>query len=249
MMLNVTEPTTTRSPRPRRSWRRRLVVWSGSVVALAVALVLGVVGWVQWSPQSKIFNADEVPSRPVALVLGAGLQPDGSPSLYLARRLDIARDLYERDRVQAILVSGDNSTPWHDEPTAMRDWLVDNGVPDDAIVLDHAGLNTHDSCVRANEIFGVTEATVITQDYHLPRALFSCKHAGIDAVGVGASAANGDIAKYRTREFGASLKAAWDALTSREPKHLGPRETALDEALENATLNDPVEGCRLIDCD
>ncbi|TGJ95021.1 hypothetical protein DLJ96_15400, partial [Actinotalea fermentans ATCC 43279 = JCM 9966 = DSM 3133] len=191
---------------------------------------------VQVSGQLRVHpGVEDVPARPVALVLGAGLRPDGSPSTYLARRLDAARELYERGTVEVILVSGDNSREDYDEPTAMLDWLVGHGVPAERVVRDFAGFDTHDTCVRAREVFGVTDAVVLTQDYHLPRALFSCAQAGIDAVGVGVSAESVEPAKalmYRVREAPASLKAAWDAVTGREPAHLGTRETAVTDVLD-----------------
>lgn len=204
-----------------------------SVSALILVLA-GPVAWVQFSQRSRIRSVEAAESSDVALVLGAGLRTDGSPSLYLERRLDIASQLFDAGKVRAILVSGDNSTVYHDEPTAMRDWLVDHGVPTSAIVLDHAGLDTHDSCVRAYEVFGVRHAIVITQDYHLPRALFSCAHAGIEVTGTGASSEGGTVSQYRLRELPASWKAAWDAVTHREPTYLGPQETDLDDLLSGS---------------
>jgi len=232
MTTTTAPPEASALPRRRRaSRRRRLIVWASSAAALVVVLLLGVIAWVQWSPRSSVFQEADVPERPVALVLGAGLRPDGTPSTYLARRLDIALDLYQRGLVRGVLASGDNSTTTHDEPSAMRDYLVARGMPADVVALDYAGFDTHDSCVRAHQVFGVTRATVITQDYHLPRALFSCKEAGIDAVGVGASSADGHVVRYTLREMPASLKAAWDAVTHRTPKFLGPHEPALDAVL------------------
>lgn len=218
---------------PRRS-RRRVV----AVVAAALAvLVAAPVVWVQAVGRSHVRDADDVPDRPVALVLGAGLRPDGTPSTYLRRRLEAARRLYADGTVRVVLVSGDNTTRWHDEPTAMRDWLVDHGVPDAAIVSDFAGVDTHDTCVQAHDVFRVTGAVVVTQDYHLPRALFSCGAAGIDVVGVGVSSRSVEPAKavlYRVRELPASGWAAFDALTHRSPRFAGPRETGVTDALAAA---------------
>ena len=205
--------------------------------ALAAAVVVPVVV-VQGVGQAAVrASVDDVPDTPVVIVPGAGLRPDGSPSTYLRRRLDAAADLYASGTVRVVLLSGDNSTPWHDEPTAMRDWLVDLGVPADWIVLDHAGLDTHDTCVRAHDVFGVDEAVVVTQTYHLRRMLFSCRSAGIDVAGVGVSAASVEPAKavvYRVREVPASMRAAWDALTSRRPARGGPPESGVADALAAA---------------
>jgi len=217
-----------KGPRPRRRMLLRTAV-------IIVALVLAPALWVQVVGQTRVrSDVSDISRTDVAIVLGAGLQPDGTPSTYLRRRLDAAAELYARGTVGVILVSGDNSTTQHDEPTAMRDWLVGLGVPEDRVVRDFAGLDTHDSCVRAHEVFGVTDAVVITQDYHLRRALFSCREAGIDVVGLGVSSTSVEPIKavlYRVREIPASIKAAWDALTGREPVHLGPHETGVEDAL------------------
>lgn len=214
---------------------RRLVAVGAGVLGAAV---LGTFLVVQGVGQSGVrASVDDVPDTPVVIVPGAGLRPDGSPSTYLRRRLDAAAGLYARGTVRVVLVSGDNSTRWHDEPTAMRDWLVERGVPADRIVRDHAGLDTHDTCVRAHDVFGVEEAVVVTQSYHLRRMLFSCREAGIDVTGVGVSAASvepGKAVVYRVREVPASLRAAWDAVTSRPPALGGPRETGVDDALATA---------------
>ncbi|KQY21897.1 hypothetical protein ASD16_14600 [Cellulomonas sp. Root485] len=214
------------------STRRRRVTWivGGVLLALAAVPVL----WVQGVGQSEVRAADDVPATPVALVLGAGLKPDGSPSVYLTRRLDAARDLYERGAVDVVLVSGDHGTAQHDEPTAMLDWLVEHGVPADHVVRDHAGFDTHDSCVRAHDVFGVRDAVVVTQDYHVRRALFSCTAAGISVTGVGVSSVSVrpvQAVVWRAREVPASWRAAWDAVTGRSPVYAGPPETTLQDAL------------------
>ncbi|GEL97800.1 SanA/YdcF family protein [Cellulomonas terrae] len=211
---------------------RRRVAWIVGCVLLA--LVAAPVLWVQGVGQSEVRGAADVPTTPVALVLGAGLKPDGAPSVYLTRRLEAARDLYARGVVDVLLVSGDNGTAQHDEPTAMLDWLVDHGVPADKVVRDHAGFDTHDSCVRAHDVFGVRDAVVVTQDYHVRRALFSCTAAGISVTGVGVSSESVRPIQafvWRARELPASWRAAWDALTGRSPVYAGPPETTLQEAL------------------
>jgi vancomycin permeability regulator SanA len=213
------------------STRRRVVL---VVAAALLVLVSAPILWVQSVGLSKVRAADDIPPTPVALVLGAGLKPDGSPSVYLTRRLDAARDLYERGAVDVVLVSGDNGTAEHDEPTAMLDWLVDHGVPAEHVVRDHAGFDTHDSCVRAHDVFGVEEAVVVTQDYHLRRALFSCAEAGIAVTGFGVSSVSVRPVQaftWRARELPASWRAAWDAMTGRSPVYDGPPETGVQDAL------------------
>lgn len=206
-------------PSARRRRLIRRVVWT----LVAVVVVVGVVpiGVVQVVGQTRLRGSiDGLEPRPVVIVPGAGLRPDGGPSIYLERRLTAARDLYRAGTVQQILVSGDASTPYHDEPAAMTTWLVDQGVPADAVVQDGGGLDTHDTCVRAHDVYGVTSAIVVTQDYHVRRMLFSCQAAGIDVVGVGVastSATARDWVTWHLRELPASWKAFLDAAVRRPP--------------------------------
>jgi len=168
---------------------------------------------VQGVGRAHVADPADVPASDVVVVLGAGLRPDGTPSTYLRRRLDAAADLHARGVAPVVLVSGDAHDDY-DEPGAMRAWLLDRGVPDDAILLDREGFDTHATCTRAVAEFGFADAVVVTQTYHLPRALFSCRVAGLDAVGVGVSAASVEPWKavvYRVREVPAAAKALLDA--------------------------------------
>ncbi len=120
----------------------------------------------------------------MALVFGAGLR-DGRPSPYLAHRLDAAVRLHRAGTVRVLLVSGDHGRRDHDEPGAMRRYLLDRGVPPGRVVSDHAGFDTWDSCARAARVFGVRRALLVSQDYHVRRAAaLLCRAAGIDAYGV-----------------------------------------------------------------
>ncbi len=208
----ATATATGTTTRRRRSRRPRLLTWG----AAAVVVLLAPVVWVQAVGQTLIVaDPATVPATDVALVLGAGLRPDGSPSTYLRRRLDAAAGLSASGTVRSILVSGDGLLASHDEPGSMRDYLLDRGVPVDAIVLDREGVDTTASCVRAHEVFGVDRAVVITQDYHLRRALFSCRQAGIDVAGIGVAASSVQPEQFllwHARELPASIKAAWDAV-------------------------------------
>lgn len=183
--------------------------------ATVAALVLAPFVVVQRVGRSHVAQPDDVPASDAVVVLGAGLRPDGSPSTYLRRRLDAAADLYARGVAPAVLVSGDAHDDY-DEPGSMRAWLLDRGVPDDAILLDREGYDTHATCTRAVSEFGISSAVVVTQDYHLPRALFSCRVAGLDALGVGVSTTSVEPWKavlYRVREVPAATKAVLDAVT------------------------------------
>jgi vancomycin permeability regulator SanA len=221
----------------RTRWWRRLVV---AAVVGAVLLTGGVVAsvtWVRGAADGHIYAEADVPEAPVALVLGTKVHPDGTPSPFLTGRLEIARRLLAAGKVRAILLSGDNMESDYDEPTAMRRWLVANGVPAEKTVLDYAGFDTYDSCARAKRIFGVERATVVTQSFHLPRAVAVCRRLGVDAAGVGDETARAYDRTWRissTREYGACVKAAVDLLSGRDPAHLGRRETGVEDALSRA---------------
>ncbi|XVV05058.1 SanA/YdcF family protein [Actinosynnema sp. CA-248983] len=214
----------------RMRWKRVLVVAALAAVLASVPLV-----WVRVSSAPYRHAAADVPETPVALVLGAGLR-GGRPTPFLAGRLDVAADLYEQGKVKVVLVSGDNSRKDYDEPTAMRDYLVAKGVPADVVVADYAGLDTWDSCTRAKRIFGVTRLTVVTQEFHLPRAVALCRSAGLEAFGVGHDTSRqwaSTTAYGHFREAFASGKALWDGLVAKpDPRFLGPLETGVTSALE-----------------
>ncbi|WP_211222480.1 SanA/YdcF family protein [Actinokineospora enzanensis] len=200
---------------------------------LAAGLLLVLFGPILWIRLNTgpVFHAADAPSAPVALILGAGLKDDGTPKPYLEARLEAAWELYRSGRVRALLVSGDNGTVQYNEVAAMTTWLVARGIPASKVVADYAGFDTYDSCVRAREIFGVDSALVVTQDFHVRRAVFLCRNAGIAAVGVVAPVPGGEAGKYWVREVPAGIKAVFDAVVRPDPHFLGPREHGVDAAL------------------
>ncbi len=188
-----------------------------------------------WGASSgRTYVVETVPARDVALVFGAGVNADKTPSDYLKGRLEIAYQLWKAGKVKAILVSGDNGEAHYNEPDVMRSYLIAKGVPAAKVVADYAGFDTYATCVRAIRIFGVTSATLVTQAYHLPRALATCRTLGLDAVGVG----DETVKPYSEdtwragslREYPAMIKMAYDLLSRRVPL-LGERETSVDVAL------------------
>ncbi|MCW2139265.1 SanA/YdcF family protein [Actinoplanes cyaneus] len=223
-------------PVARSRFLRRLIVLAGLGAALAMITVAAGNLWVLRESAGQLHPAAEVPSAPVALVLGAQVNPDGEPSAFLAARLDLARDLYRAGKVKAILVSGDHAAWSYDEPGAMMVYLVARGVPADRIVMDHAGFDTYDSCARAHRIFGVRQAIVVTQSFHVPRAVALCRTLGIESTGVGDDTARAYRplwARGRVREWAAAVKAVWDVSIHRDPVFLGPHETAVETAVAN----------------
>ena len=136
---------------------------------------------------ARIFTIETVPADRVAIVFGAGLRYDGTPTAILRDRVETAVQLYNNGKVEKLLMSGDNTVVEYNEPESMRQFALSLGVPDEAIVLDYAGRRTYDTCYRAKAIFGVESAILVTQDFHLPRALYLCNHLGVEAVGVEAN--------------------------------------------------------------
>lgn len=187
------------------------------VITLPIALP---VLWVQAVGHSRVVTAGDAPEADAVVVLGAGLRPDGTPSTYLRRRVEAGAALYRSGRADQIILSGDAHTlpsgALYDEPGSMRAYALTLGVPDDALVLDREGFDTDATCRRARDEYGVRTAVVVTQDYHLRRTLFTCRYAGLDAVGVGVSSKSVTPVKalfaWKLREIPASWKAAAESL-------------------------------------
>jgi SanA protein len=177
--------------------------------------------------RTNTYLADDVPAAPIALVLGAGLNRDGTAGVVLQDRVRTASELYFSGKVTKILMSGDNTSANYNEPAAMQQFAISIGVPAEDIVLDYAGRRTYDSCYRAQAIFEVDHLIVVTQAFHLPRALFLCNAFDIEADGVPADDANYRLRSYTywwTREILASLNAYWDVLITRPQPILGNPE-------------------------
>ena len=195
--------------------------------ALGTAAALGAsVGIVRHAARGHLYPLDQVPSAPAALVLGAQVYPNGMPSRFLRARLDLALVLLQRGTVDRLLLSGDAQAPEYDEPAAMRDHLLAAGAPGDRLILDPYGLDTYDSCVRAREAYGITQMVIVTQTYHLPRAVGTARLLGLDAVGVGdrtvriredGSGLNEPWVRGWIRDQVACSKTIWDVGTRRRP--------------------------------
>ncbi len=215
-----------RAMRTRRGQRRAVqTLMLGCVLALLPST------WMYAVAAGQVGDVARAPRTPVAVVFGAGLWK-GEPSPYLAHRLDAAAELYRSGRIEVVLVTGDNSRVEYDEPDAMRRYLTERGVPDRRIVSDYAGFDTWDSCVRAKQIFGVDRAVLISQGFHIRRAVALCERAGISSYGVGVAEPH-DATWYwgGIRELLASGKGARDAVLAPDPQFLGDREDGVRRAL------------------
>ena len=177
--------------------------------------------------QTKKSTIMDIKSAPVAVVFGAGLWRDGSPTPVLRDRVETAVELYNSGKVLRILMSGDNIFENYNEPAAMRDYALSLGIPEDVVILDPSGHRTYDTCYRAKHIFGLERVILVTQGFHLPRALYTCNVLGLNATGVAA-----DMRTYRTRsllfwqvrESFATLVAFWEVHITRPLPILGEPE-------------------------
>jgi len=205
-------------PVGRRSWRYRvnhIMRWVWRLLMLATLAVAGLRWWTDHTAKPSTYALEEAPIRRVAIVFGAGVWPDGRLSAVLEDRVYTAVQLYQAGRVQKILMTGDNRFVDYNEPGHMRRYALSLGVPDEDIVLDYAGRRTYDSCYRARQIFGVTDAILVTQAYHLDRALFTARSLGIDAVGVPADRREYVyLRRYWWREVLATTVAWWQVKVS-----------------------------------
>jgi vancomycin permeability regulator SanA len=221
--------------RPRRRWLRRTLIGTAVLVTLALLAVGGPVVWVAAVSAGHRHSVRDAPSAPVVIVFGAELAPGGQrPKPFLAGRLDIAAELVRAGKARAILVSGDARGRSGDEVSVMTRYLVERGVPEDRIVTDPHGLDSYDTCARAVQVYGIRRALLVSQSFHLPRAVTLCRHLGIEAEGVAArclSCRQVTLRKNKTREIGAAVKAAVDTLRGRPPAVESPPDPAVTEAL------------------
>jgi len=187
---------------------------------------------------SSIKTVENLPNYRTAVVFGAGLNRDGTPTNVLRDRVKTAVDLYKAGIVDKILLSGDNRFVYYNEPAAMYQYAIALGVPSDALVMDYAGRRTYDTCYRAKEIFGLAEAILITQRFHLPRAIFICKSIGIKTAGLSADSEyyhKSSLWIWNVREILASAVALWDVWIAKplpvlgEPEPIYPPETMSKE--------------------
>lgn len=228
--------------RPRLRWPRRLSLKTRAgqrrcfqIVSLAAILVFVPIVFVRAQGDPYMYSADQVPAEPVGIVFGAEVIGD-QPGSYLQGRLDLALKLWHAGKFEVFLVTGDDESAAYDEPKAMRDYLVAHGVPAQRIVLDDAGFDTWQSCERAKQVFGVDRAIAISQSFHVPRAIYLCRAAGITTYGVGdpGGLGEGDVSQWawnNLREVGSSFHAVYQATFHPTPVVAGPPDDAVARAL------------------
>ena len=202
----------------------RVTLWAILTVFIVTSLIL-ISTNILVSRSARAIKTDIQAVEPstVAIVLGAKVYEDGSLSAVLADRVDTSIDLYQSGKVKKLLMSGDHGQKSYDEVNAMRARAVEQGVPESDIFTDHAGFSTYESMVRAKKVFKVSDAVIVSQEFHLPRALFVANDAGLKAQALVA-----DRRPYLTgrasrfREYVANVKAVWETTVNARPTYLGP---------------------------
>ncbi len=202
------------------------------VTLLVPRLITTIHGW------GRVYSVEAAPAERAAIVFGAGLTRSGLATPILRDRVETAAQLYFAGKVQTLLMSGTTEASHYSEPAAMQEYALSLGIPAQAIVLDDAGFRTYDTCYRAKAIFGLDSALLVTQGFHMPRALFLCNALGLQASGV--IAANRrywllSLLIWNAREQVATLGALVDVYVSHPTPVLGKRQPILQPRPVGAT--------------
>ncbi len=206
-------------------YRKKTVLYASLSALLIALLVIGSNYWIVHSTAAQLYSqVNQIPSGKVGLVLGASPTTRfGTTNLYFRYRMEAAAQLYKAGKINHLLLSGDNHQKGYDEPSEMKKYLIRLGVPAAAITLDYAGFRTLESVVRAKEVFGQTQLTIISQAFHNQRAVYLARQKGIKAIGFNARDVSGRYSlKTRFREVLAKFKAVLDVWVLRtQPRFLG----------------------------
>ncbi|GAA1793918.1 DUF218 domain-containing protein [Planosporangium flavigriseum] len=222
-----------------RRWRPtgRLVRWlavTGLIIALAL---LAPTAWLGVTAAGHVYDPDGSPRAPVVIVFGAQLAPGGTePKPFLRGRLDTAAELVRAGRAKAVLVSGDAHGSSGNEVSVMSRYLAAHGVPSRRIVADGYGRDSFDTCRRAHDVYGVRRALLVSQGFHLPRAVALCRGLGIDADGVAArcdGCQSWTLGFNTAREVPAGWKAVYDRASDRPPAVSSPANLEVAAALRD----------------
>ncbi len=207
--------------------KKRTLKWLSIILAICLISLFICNSWIISNTKTQLYtDVNKIPFRKVGLVLGASKKTvRGTDNLYFSYRIQAASQLFKAQKVQYLLVSGDNHIKGYDEPSDMREALIALGVPDSCIILDYAGFRTLDSVVRCNEVFGEDSITIISQEFHNQRALFIANKNNIQAIAFNAQEVNKNYSfRTRVREYFARVKCVLDIyVLYTSPKFLGKK--------------------------
>ena len=210
--------------RTKYKWLKRGILALFCLGITGTAVVFGLSSYIKKETAEKIITAEEATDADCILVLGCGVREDGSPSLMLRDRLEKGIELYEAGTAPKLLMSGDHGRKDYDEVNLMKSYAMGKGVPSEDIFMDHAGFSTYDSMYRARDIFCAEKVIVVSQEYHLYRALYLAEKLGLETYGVPAQDVNYRGQAYREfREMLARAKDFCTAVIQPEPKYLGEK--------------------------
>lgn len=203
----------------------RLLFWAIFLCVILTLVIVGINLYIVLKEKSKVMSVDEASDfkADCILVLGAGIRADGSPTWMLEDRIKIGDELYKNECAPKLIMSGDHGRENHDEVNSMKRYAINEGVPSEDIFMDHAGFETYDSLYRAKEIFGARKVIIVTQEYHLYRALYIADMLGLDARGVTSDLRfySNKMAYWKFREYLARVKSFVKCISKPEPKYLG----------------------------
>ena len=193
------------------------------VIAIIIILIFSINLYMYIITKPKIKNIEEITDQDIdcILILGAGIRGE-KPSPMLEDRLLVSIDAYNKNLSNKIIVSGDHGRIDYDEVNIMKKYLIDNNIKSENIFMDHAGFSTYDSIYRAKEIFQAKKVVIITQEYHLPRALYIARELGLESYGISASKREYHFQiKRDIREYVARVKDFIKSIFKPQPKYLG----------------------------
>ena len=206
---------------------KKIIIAIVAIMVIAGLFVLGINLYVKNSVSDKIVTVEKAKdlNADCIVVLGAGLKPDGSPSWMLEDRIKVGDELYNEGAAPKIIMSGDHGQKSYDEVNAMKKYSIGEGVPSKDIFMDHAGFETYDTMYRARDVFGAKKIIVVTQDYHLYRAMYAAKKLGLDVYGVSATKRSYGNKQWlrEVREWLARVKIFGKCITKPKPKYLGKK--------------------------
>ncbi|MDD1780643.1 YdcF family protein [Enterovibrio sp. ZSDZ35] len=216
---------------------RKVLIAICAFLILSITTIVGMDLWVTIKASDRIYTSiDQIPQRHIGLVLGTSKYIGRTRNPYYTYRIEAAQRLYQENKVDVLLLSGDNAHRSYNEPWTMKRDMLQAGIPEDRIFLDYAGFRTLDSIIRAKRVFDADEFTLVTQAFHCERALFIADFYNIDAICLAVPSPSGlSGLKIRARETLARVKAVLDIyVLNKQPKFLGPKESILVEPVNTA---------------